>query len=65
MHEGKMTNADYIRSKIPLKDLVKYVEGSGCRRCKAHKLCYQTYPEGTCDDDCKKVIRQWLRREKE
>ena len=61
-----MTNGDYIRSriKIPEKTLIEIVEGAGCDKCKAKKLCKSEYPDGTCDSLCKKTIRKWLKMER-
>lgn len=56
------TNADMVRMSIPFDDLVEIVRAGGCATCKANNLCFERFPLGVSDEDCKEAIGIWLTR---
>jgi len=59
-----MTNAELLKSKLTLGDLVRLIETENCRKCKARKICKKKYPDGVwAGFDCKSLLREWLKQE--
>lgn len=64
-----MTNRDYVRdlmvSQLEDADLVRFVEEMGCDQCFCKMKCDKEYLFGTSEENCQKIIKQWLRQERE